>query len=106
MATPPAPVPAQLDPFAKIQQTPTYLSIVTELDVNRDQLSKRQALILEIENALSTRYNATNKLIAYIFRFGHARAAINSADVAPLETVLKINFRRSTNQRPHSQPRR
>jgi hypothetical protein len=59
-----------------------YLSIVTELDINRDQLSKRQALIVEIENALSTRYNATNKLIAYTFRFGHPRAAINSADVA------------------------
>jgi hypothetical protein len=90
MATPPAPAPAQSpNPLAKAQQTPAFLSIVTELDINRDQLTKRQNLILEIENALSTRCNAANKLIAYTFRFGHPRASINSADVAALETVLK-----------------
>lgn len=85
--TPPAPAPARPpnpDPLAKVQQTPAFLSIVTELDINRDQLNKRQALILEIESALSTHYNAANKLIVYTFRFGHPRAVINSADVAPL----------------------
>lgn len=86
MPTPPAPTP---NPLAKAQQTPAYVSIVTELDVNRDQLNKRQALIAEIENALSNKYGAANKLVAYTFRFGHSRAAINSADVAPLETILK-----------------
>jgi len=90
MATSPAPASAQQpDPLAKAQQTPAFLSIVTELDINRDQLNKRQALIRDIENTLSTRYNTTNKLIVYTFRFGHPRAAINSADVAPLETILK-----------------
>lgn len=90
MATSPGPAPTpQPNPLVKAQQTPAFLSIVTELDVNRDQLSKRQALILQIENALSSKYGTVNKLIAYTFRFGHPRAAINSADVAPLETVLK-----------------
>jgi hypothetical protein len=83
MATPPIPA-QQPNPLAKVQQTPAYLSIVTELDVNRDQLTKRQALIVEIESALTARHGATNKLLAYTFRFGHPRAAINSADVAPL----------------------
>lgn len=77
------------DPLAKVQQTPTYVNIVTELDLNRDQLSKRQALMRAVEDALTTRYGTINKLVAYTFRFGHQRASISSADVAPLETVLK-----------------
>lgn len=88
-APPSVPPTPQPNPIAKAQQTPAFMSIVTELDVNRDQLNKRQALILDIENALSAHYGATNKLIAYTFRFGHPRASINSADVVPLETVFK-----------------
>jgi hypothetical protein len=89
-APPPVPAPTpQPNPLAKAQQSPAFLSIVNELDVNRDQLAKRQALITDIEAALSARYGSDNKMVAYTFRFGHPRASINSADLAPLESVLK-----------------
>lgn len=89
MVTPPATPPTPpISPVAKVQQTPAFLNIVAELDVNRDQLLKRQKIIRDIETELSTRHNASNKMISYMVRFGHARALMNLADIAPLETVL------------------
>jgi hypothetical protein len=86
MPTPPAVPP--IDPVLKVQQIPAFLNIVAELDLNRDQLNKRQNIIREIESELSSRHNASNKMISYMVRFGHARALMNSADIAPLETIL------------------
>ena len=73
-ATPPAQTPAAppMNPQAKIQNTPMFVGVLGELDVNKAQTEKRQALIKEIETQLSTRYGASNRLISYVFRFGHA----------------------------------
>jgi ClpP class serine protease len=81
------PTPAPTDPAAKIPQA-AFLNIITELDVNRDQLSKRQEIIRQVEGLLSSRYGASNRMISYIVRFGHPRSTMNSADIAALETVL------------------
>lgn len=86
MANPMGPPPT--DPQVKAQQTPAFFNVMSELDVNRVQLTKRQDLIRQIETLLSSRYDATNRLICYLFRFGHPRALMNSADIAALETVL------------------
>jgi hypothetical protein len=82
------PPPPPVDPITKAQQTPAFMNVITELDVNLDQLKKRQQLILQIETLLTAKYGASNRLITYVFRFGHPRAFINSADIAPLETIL------------------
>jgi ClpP class serine protease len=79
--------PSPPNPIAKIPQA-AFLNVITELDVNRDQLTKRQEIIRQIEKLLSIRYGASNRMISYMFRFGHPRAAINSSDIAILETVL------------------
>lgn len=84
-ATPPANPP---DPSAKIQQTPVFMAVMNELNVNSDQLQKRQRLIKEIEAALTARYGAANRLISYVLRFGHARTSMHIADVPLLKTVL------------------
>lgn len=90
----PAPAPSQtptpppLNPQAKYQNTPVFVSIIGELDINKAQTEKRQALIRDIEAGLSSRYGATNRLISYVLRFGHARAQMSSTDVTGLETVL------------------
>src|SRR5262249_48104099 len=88
VAPPVTPVAPTINPLAKAQQTPTFLNVINELDVNRDQLNKRQQMLREIEALLSTKHNAPNRMISYVSRFGHPRATISSADVAALETVL------------------
>lgn len=82
---PPSPSP---DPIKKAQQTPAFVNVINELDVNRDQLNKRQQIIREIENRFTSKYGVSNRNVSYIFRFGHPRASINSADIPSLETIL------------------
>jgi hypothetical protein len=48
---------------AKIQQSPVFAGVINELNLVQDQLTKRQALMSKIEDALSERYHAPNKLI-------------------------------------------
>jgi len=89
MATPPAPPGAPPpDPSAKYQKTPIFMAVLNELNVNADQLVKRQKLINEIEMALTARYGSANRLMSYVLRFGHARTAMHPADIPSLETVL------------------
>jgi len=73
---------------AKVQHSPVFAGVINELNLIQDQLIKRQALMRKIEDALSERYNAPNKLISYIFRFDHPKSMITSADIAPLEAIL------------------
>lgn len=91
MATaPPGPPPNALpkgDPN-KFQNTPIFMSVINELNVNSDQLQKRQNLIGDIEKALTARYGSANRLIAYVLRFGHSRTLMVTADVPHLETLL------------------
>lgn len=89
MATnPPAlPTPPQ-DPAAKIQATPAFMAVINELNVNQDQLTKRQKLIADIEQTLSAKYNATNRLMSYVMRFGHSRTSMHTSDIPNIETVL------------------
>ncbi len=82
---PPAPA---AEPSTKYTNTPTFLGILTELDVNKDQVQKRQALIRKIELQLTERYGAENRLISYVFRFGHSRATVNTADIPSIEALL------------------
>jgi len=74
------------DPSAKLQ--PVYMSVLNELNVNADQLQKRQKLIKEIEEALTARYGSPNRLMSYVLRFGHARTSMNTGDIPSLEAVL------------------
>ena len=85
-ATPPHP-PA-IDPVAKIQKTPIFMAVINELNVNADQLGKRQRLIVKIEEALTARYGSANRLMSYVMRFGHPRTMMHTADIPSLETVL------------------
>jgi hypothetical protein len=64
------------------------MEILNELNVNADQLQKRQKLIGEIEKDLSARYGCANRLMSYVFRFGHAKTQMHVADIPNLETVL------------------
>lgn len=75
------------NPAAKIPQA-AFVSVISELDLNRDQLNKRQEIIRQIEGVLSSRYGVENRMISYMVRFGHPRSIMNSADIAALETVL------------------
>jgi hypothetical protein len=84
---PPANPPA--DPNAKVSQSPVYLNILNELNQHQDQLLKRQKLIKELESMLTARYGARNRVITYVFRFGHPRASMASNDIASLADVLK-----------------
>ncbi len=89
MATPPAPPGAPPpDPSAKYQETPIFMTVLSELDVNTNQFLKRQKLINEIEVALTARYGSANRLMSYVLRFGHARTMMLTADIPSLETVL------------------
>lgn len=89
MAASPARTGTPPDPSAKVQQTPIYMAVMNELNINNDQYQKRQHLISEIETALTTRYSGIpNRLISYVLRFGHTRTAMNIADVPHLKTVL------------------
>jgi len=85
--TPPAP-PNKQTPEQKVQQSPVFLGIMNELNGNSDQLGRRQKLISEIEAGLSARYGAQNKLISYIFRFGHPQAFMHSGDLPHWDTIL------------------
>lgn len=76
------------DPNAKLQQTPVFMAVMNELNVNSDQLQKRQQLIKKIETALSDRFGAPNRLISYVLRFGHARTSMHTADIPHLKTLL------------------
>jgi hypothetical protein len=78
-----------VDPNAKVSQSPIYVNILNELNQHQDQLLKRQKLIKELESLLTARYGANNRVISYIFRFGHPRASMASNDIASLADVLK-----------------
>lgn len=78
-------------PEEKVQKSQIYLGILGELaahDVNADQLRRRQELIAKLEETLSLRYEANNRVMAYIFRPGHPRAQISSADISSFEQTL------------------
>lgn len=76
------------DALSKAAQTPLFATVMNELNLNQDQLVKRQNTIKKIEQALTKRYKAENRVISYIIRFGHQRAMIHSSDVAALDSVL------------------
>ena len=73
---------------AKVAQNPKFLEIIAELDLNRDQHSKRVALLKEIESLLDDRYKAKNRVVSYILRFGHARTSMLSMDIPSFETTI------------------
>jgi hypothetical protein len=64
------------------------MAVLNELNLNQDQLLKRQRLIVEIETALTARYGSSNRLMSYVLRFGHPRTAMHTSDIPHLETVL------------------
>lgn len=86
MATNP---PTPPDPLAKVQATPALMAIFNEMNVNQDQLTKRQRLIAEIEQSLSAKYKAANRLISYVMRFGHPRTIMHTADIPNIEAALQ-----------------
>jgi ClpP class serine protease len=89
-STPPNPSPPTQppDPTQKVKNNPVFTSILNELNVNQDQLNKRQKLIARIEAALTAKYGAQNRLVSYILRFGHARTVMHVADIPNIETIL------------------
>jgi hypothetical protein len=88
-APPPAPPNAPPpDPSKKYLQTPVFLGIINELNPHQDQLQKRQKLISEIEEKLTSRYGANNRLISYISRFGHPRSSMSASDIPSLADLL------------------
>jgi Serine dehydrogenase proteinase len=91
MDTPPStPAPKQppLTPEAKLSQSPLFVDILNEVNANVVQLQKRQKLVTTVEEKLSARYGAHNRMISYVFRFGHPRAAMQSVDIASFENIL------------------
>lgn len=91
MATPPSTPPPSTpppDPSAKYEGTPVFMAVLNELNVNLDQLLKRQKLIVEIETALTSRYGSANRLMTYFLKFGHSRTSMHTSDIPHLETVL------------------
>jgi hypothetical protein len=76
------------DPSEKYQQTPVFMAVLNELNINFDQHQKRVALISKIEQALTERFGSANRLITYLLRFGHARTQMHTADIPHLETIL------------------
>jgi hypothetical protein len=89
MATPPNIPPKQPPaPDAKFTQSPLFVDVLNEINANHIQLQKRQKLITNIEEKLSARYGAYNRMVSYVFRFGHPRAAMQSVDIASFETTL------------------
>lgn len=83
--------PKSKDDYAatKVAQSPMLAPILKELNVNEDQLIKRQRIIKDIENELTKRHKVPNRMISYVFRFGHPKSMIHSDDITALETVLK-----------------
>ena len=76
------------DLSAKYAQTPVFMGIINELNQHQDQLQKRQKLIAQIEELLTTRHGAKNRLISYMFRFGHRRASMDSSDIPSFADIL------------------
>lgn len=72
----------------KVQSAPLLARVMNELNVNQDQLSKRQETIKNLEKKLSERYKAENKVVSYIIKFGHPKAMIHSSDVPALDATL------------------
>jgi hypothetical protein len=87
-AVPATPATPPVDPATKFNQTPVFMGILNELNYNQDQFQKRQQLALKIEEALTSRYGARNRLMSYVVRFGHPRAGMSSADIPSWETIL------------------
>jgi Serine dehydrogenase proteinase len=85
---PPSPPPPLSSPDAKYNQTPVFINAINELNTNADQLQKRQGLMKRIEEMLGARYGAPNRVMSYMFRFGHARALMTSNDIPSFETIL------------------
>ena len=85
MSNPPQP---PLDPTTKISSDPVFVRIINELNINQDQLQKRKQLLKDIEEQLSARYGAQNRVISYMFRFDHAQAIMHSADIPSIEAIL------------------
>lgn len=81
-------LPPPINTAAKFQTTPEFLAVFNELNIHQDQLNKRQQLIRDIEKLLTARYGAENRMITYLFRFGHPRSSINSSDISSFEAVL------------------
>lgn len=86
--TPPAPAVPPQDPTAKIKTTPAFMEVINELNVNQDQLTKRQKIIADIEQSLTAKYNCPNRLMTYLMRFGHSRTSMHNSDIPNIETVL------------------
>jgi hypothetical protein len=89
MATNPPTPPNAPDSVAKFNTSPTFMAMLNELNVNLDQLTKRQKLIADIEQALTAKYNAPNRLMSYVMRFGHARTIMHTSDIPNIEALLK-----------------
>jgi Serine dehydrogenase proteinase len=89
MVTPPNNPPGTPpSPEAKFRSAPIFQATLNELNVNADQFSRRQKLIAEIESVLSARFNALNRLVSYVLRFGHSRTLMTTTDVPHLEAAL------------------
>ncbi len=87
----------------KIDDSQVFSGLINELNVNQDQLRRRQELLKRIETELSEKYNSENRVISYIMRFGHPRVMISSLDIGPIHTVLSsINRARELNVILHS----
>jgi hypothetical protein len=107
MSTPPPTTPAppqKPSPEEKLKQSPVFVSIINELNLNVDQLLKRQKLISKIETILSNRYGAQNKLISYIVQFNSPKAAMNVGDLPSWEAILASVSGGRTDQRSSPQP--
>jgi ClpP class serine protease len=65
------------------------MAINNELKLNQDHLTKRQDINGRIEQALTAKYEATNRLMSYVLRFGHARTSMHTIDIPNIETVLQ-----------------
>jgi hypothetical protein len=85
---PAAPPSSPPDPTAKAQQSPLFMAIINELNTNLDQLQKRQKILAEMEKVLTARYGAANRVASYMFRFGHAHAAMGTDDLPSFEAAL------------------
>jgi ClpP class serine protease len=64
------------------------MGILGELDLNASQHAKRVQLIERIEEKLTARYGAANRVFSYIIRLGHPRGMISSADFPSFETTI------------------
>lgn len=95
---------ANVSPEQKVEKSQTYLGILGELDINANQWQRRERLIEKLEEALTERYQAPNRVLAYVFRLGHPRAQINSADISSLEqTLTSVSGAEQINLILHSQ---